>query len=220
LRARGLLVVYTPYAVLRHYESQTRGGRAIPDDTWLMTRRWRTVLRNDPYWNPNLELAEETGDPALDKPDGFTCLYPGAARADDTLTLGSDGRVGQRFFAPGADLTAIVLRMEAFGGPPTGAVRLVVREAPESPTPVRIVTTSIAGRSDDERWFRFEPIAESTDRFWYFELEVAAGHTITLRRSNVASDVMGPCWAHGAPAYGTLQFQLYACAPVRCMRTA
>ncbi len=220
VRARGLLVVYTPYAVVRHYESQTRGARALSDDAWLMTRRWRDVLRGDPYWSPNLDVTEETGDPDLDKPDGFSCLYFGPAGADGHITLAAGGRVGQRFFAAGPDLAAIVLRVAIDGAAPADAIRFVVRDAPDEGEPLRVVTTSVAGRTLDERWFCFEPIAGSADRFWYFEIQAAEGHTIDVRRANVTSDVMGPCWEHGRPSYGTLEFQAYARAPYRSVTAA
>jgi GT2 family glycosyltransferase len=61
LRAVGKRIVYTPYARLEHYESQTRG---IDDTRARQTRARGEVLRmwqiwgeqidNDPYYNPNL----------------------------------------------------------------------------------------------------------------------------------------------------------------------
>ena len=109
LRSRGYLVVYTPHAVLRHFESQTRGARALPDDAWLMTRRWRDVLRGDPYYSPNVVLADETGEPDLSKPDGMVRLYEGIRAAEGTLPLAPGGSAGQRFLATGPQLSAIVL---------------------------------------------------------------------------------------------------------------
>jgi GT2 family glycosyltransferase len=220
LRSRGYLVVYTPHAVLWHFESQTRGARALPDDAWLMTRRWRDVLRGDPYYNPNLVLADETGEPDLSKPDGMVRLYEGIRAAEGTLPLAPGGSAGQRFLATGPQLTAIVLRALITGDAQERALTLVIRESPESETTVRTVGEAIRGQTDDEWWFCFEPIADSADRFWYFRVEVAEGHTVTLQRRSVASDVMGPCFENDAPAYGTLDFQVYARAPNRCATTA
>jgi GT2 family glycosyltransferase len=219
LRARGLLVVYTPHATLYHYESQTRGARAQPDDAWLMTRRWREVLRADPYYSPNLDLLEETGDPDLSKPDGLVSLYEGVAAAAGGLRIEGGGNVGQRFFAPGADLTAIVLRARVTGPDPERALRLVIREAPDRSEALRTVERSVVGRSDEERWFCFEPMAESADRFWYVRIDVAPGHVATLERRAVASDVMGPCFVDEAPSHGTMVFSLFARAPYRTTMT-
>lgn len=57
LRAAGLLVVYTPFAELVHYESSTR-GRASPagdQEIDMMLSRWAPVIEDDPYLNPNLD---------------------------------------------------------------------------------------------------------------------------------------------------------------------
>lgn len=66
LREKGLLVVWTPEARLRHYESKTRG----PDDTpakaerfrresTMFWERWSDLLRRgDPYYSPNLSLTD------------------------------------------------------------------------------------------------------------------------------------------------------------------
>lgn len=219
LRARGHLVVYTPHAVLRHFESQTRGPRARPDDAWLMTRRWRDVLRDDPYYSPNLDRAEESGAPDLSKPDGMMCLYRPVAGADGSLRLDAGQSAGQTFYATGPQLTAIVLHAAVDGIAPERAFRLVVRQTPDAEDDVRIVERAIRGRTGDEWWLCFEPIADSIGRFWYFRIEVAAGHAITLQRRSVASDVMGPCFEDDVPAHGTLSFEAYARAPYRCATT-
>jgi len=63
VREAGYRNLYTPFARLIHHESQTRG----PDDTaekWdqfkcerdLMLRRWGDILKQDPFYNPNLSL--------------------------------------------------------------------------------------------------------------------------------------------------------------------
>jgi GT2 family glycosyltransferase len=216
LRDSGYLVVYTPHAVLYHHESQTRGARATPDDAWLMTRRWRNVIGADPYYSPNANLAEESADMDLSKPDGMIRLHGGVSRADGSLRIGPGVTGGQRFFAIGPDLCAIVVRALVEGEHPERTLRLTIRESPTSSVDVRVVERSTVGRTDDERWFCFEPIADSADRFWYFFLEVLGARACTLRRSAVISDVMGPIFEQHAPTHGTLLFELYARAPYRC----
>lgn len=58
LNARGLRVVYTPYARLIHHESASRRVDAIPEtDYWLSYAAYRPYLRTgDPFYNPNLTL--------------------------------------------------------------------------------------------------------------------------------------------------------------------
>ena len=218
LRARRRLVVYTPDAVLTHHESATRGARAAPDDAWLMTRRWRRELADDPYYNPNADRREETGGMDLTKPDGMVCLYAPAERRRAVVTARLGAAVGQRFFATAPDLCAIVVR---FGGPAeaTNDLRLRLRTDPESTADLRVVEHSVAGRSADERWFCFAPVRESADRFWYFVLESAAGHAVSLTRTPIVSDVMGPCFEEHRPSSGMLVFELYARAPYRAATT-
>ncbi len=60
LRQRGYLIVSTPFAVLYHYESATRGTLHPPDEEALCWRLWGDVIkRGDPYYNPNLTRARE-----------------------------------------------------------------------------------------------------------------------------------------------------------------
>lgn len=60
LRERGYLIVYTPYAVLYHYESASRGYSLGPDpEADYMIRRWNDILYKDPYYNINLTLQRE-----------------------------------------------------------------------------------------------------------------------------------------------------------------
>ncbi len=63
IREKGYWIVYTPYAVLYHHESSTRGK----DDIWrerfqreteYMLKRWGRELENDPFYNPNLTREE------------------------------------------------------------------------------------------------------------------------------------------------------------------
>jgi GT2 family glycosyltransferase len=54
MRRAGYLIVYTPYAKLRHHESASRRLSAEPRETVVMRERWPEVLARDPYYNPNL----------------------------------------------------------------------------------------------------------------------------------------------------------------------
>jgi GT2 family glycosyltransferase len=59
LRARGQLVVWTPFATLLHFESASRKALHPPEDEALMRDRWATAIADDPYYNPNLTLDHE-----------------------------------------------------------------------------------------------------------------------------------------------------------------
>jgi GT2 family glycosyltransferase len=58
LRARGYRIVYTPFAVLYHHESGTRGRLHPPQEEELVWSIWGDLIRRgDPYYNPNLTLS-------------------------------------------------------------------------------------------------------------------------------------------------------------------
>ncbi len=54
---QGYLIVYTPYAVLYHHESATRGKLHPMEDEQFFRDRWGNPGEyQDPYYNPNLDL--------------------------------------------------------------------------------------------------------------------------------------------------------------------
>jgi GT2 family glycosyltransferase len=61
LRERGYLIVYTPYAVLLHHQSASRGAYDPEKDRkyeQLLQERWKHVFEaGDPYYNPHLTLS-------------------------------------------------------------------------------------------------------------------------------------------------------------------
>ncbi|HEV8438460.1 MAG TPA: glycosyltransferase [Methylomirabilota bacterium] len=58
LRQLGYLIVYTPFALLYHHESGTRGRLHPPGDEELVWNQWGDLIRKgDPYYNPNLTLS-------------------------------------------------------------------------------------------------------------------------------------------------------------------
>ncbi len=64
---RGYLNLYTPYSKLYHYESitvgrpneGTRDMLGFHRETKKMKEKWGDLIKNDPYYNPNLSLEEE-----------------------------------------------------------------------------------------------------------------------------------------------------------------
>jgi GT2 family glycosyltransferase len=64
IREAGYLIVYTPYAQLKHYESKSRGAEDTPEkvkrfqsEIELFMTKWKNFLeKGDPYYNPNLTL--------------------------------------------------------------------------------------------------------------------------------------------------------------------
>ena len=84
VRERGLKVIWTPFAELYHLESASRAPDLDRDniDRWtgefdFMRAKWKETLECDPYYNPNLTIADE--DFALAHP-------PRLARSTPPLT--------------------------------------------------------------------------------------------------------------------------------------
>jgi glycosyltransferase involved in cell wall biosynthesis len=60
IRKQGYLIIYTPFAVLCHFESATRGRLRPTKEEDLFNRRWGDAIRiRDPYYNPSLTLTRE-----------------------------------------------------------------------------------------------------------------------------------------------------------------
>jgi len=67
VREKGYLIVYTPYSVLYHYESLSRGYENTPEkqkrflkEIKYIRKKWSKVIdQGDPYYNPNLSLNRE-----------------------------------------------------------------------------------------------------------------------------------------------------------------
>jgi GT2 family glycosyltransferase len=70
VRERGRLVVYTPHALLYHYEGSSRGRLHPPADELRFAARWGQFLdRGDPYYNPNLSYRHDDWRLALEPAD-------------------------------------------------------------------------------------------------------------------------------------------------------
>jgi GT2 family glycosyltransferase len=79
VRAAGYRNVWTPYALLYHHESASRGYEDTPEkqerfskEISMMKERWGNRLLSDPYYNPNLTLDREdfgiAARPRVDSP--------------------------------------------------------------------------------------------------------------------------------------------------------
>jgi len=219
LRAGGYLVVYTPHAVLLHHESATRGAGGPSDDVWLMWRRWHRALQQDPYYNPNLTLDDESGGVDLTKPEAFSCMYTGPGGEAAAVVLAPGAALGQQFLATAGDLCAVAVRMTVEHHRPAGAVRFHLRESPASDGDIRTVDVASVDGATAEQVFCFEPVPESAGRQWYFFLEHGTEQPVTVWRTLATSDAMGPCLENHVPVYGTLVFKLYGMRSYRCAVT-
>jgi O-antigen biosynthesis protein len=63
---RGYRIVYTPYAKLYHYESDTKSSVAELREIEYMKERWRHFIADDPYYSPNLTRCGEAYTPRIE----------------------------------------------------------------------------------------------------------------------------------------------------------
>jgi GT2 family glycosyltransferase len=69
IRQHGYQVVYTPHALLFHYEGSSRGRLHPPPDEKVFQERWREFLdQGDPYYNPNLSYKHDDWRINVDPP--------------------------------------------------------------------------------------------------------------------------------------------------------
>lgn len=68
VRSLGLRAIWTPHAVLYHFESLTRvrKNEVSPSEVDFLDRRWHSSLQVDPYSNPNLD--QRRGDWVVRRP--------------------------------------------------------------------------------------------------------------------------------------------------------
>jgi GT2 family glycosyltransferase len=84
LRARGYLIVITPYALLYHHESATRGLNRYPKEEALLRERWPNELASDYYYNPNLTKEREDFSIDFTKPESLEQFRYAAPSAEVT----------------------------------------------------------------------------------------------------------------------------------------
>ena len=59
---QGYRVLYTPHAVLNHYEAFSKTSKDLvphPEEVEAMRLKWESVIDGDPYYNPNLSRNDE-----------------------------------------------------------------------------------------------------------------------------------------------------------------
>lgn len=91
IRERGYLIVWTPYALVTHYESESRGYDLNPAEIDYMIARWGDVLLRDPYYSPNLTLVHEDFSVDVTKPDGVRAVAGQRAAEGLEVEVGGAG---------------------------------------------------------------------------------------------------------------------------------
>lgn len=187
LRERGYLVVYTPHALLTHYESESRGFDLNPREIDFMLARWGERLARDPYYSPNLSLSREDFALDLSKPDGYRVGTESPAAELPGVELTGERVLTAGFRSTLDRLAGVVLSLEPGAAPPTLSLRVTVRHAGgggDAAASVEVPLSIVSSRGELVALFD-APIASSRGPF---ALEVSApeavkGHAPVLRVS-------------------------------------
>ena len=75
LQEKGYRIVFTPYALLHHLESQSRGDAKDQGEIAYMKRRWKTIIDHDPFYNPNLSRLDGLFRLRTDPDEGHFYYY-------------------------------------------------------------------------------------------------------------------------------------------------
>jgi hypothetical protein len=223
LRERGYLIVYTPYALLYHHESATRGPAVNEKEISYMLTRWHDDITADPYYNPSLSLVDESFSVDFSKPEALYRIYSHDA-SDETAGHIVEGRtVGQEFYVSQDNLCAISVRFATYDYKCRGAIRLHVRQSPASDRDLALVEINALDIEDNEfHLFSFEPIRDSAGKRLYFFVEFAnrlPDSTLSVWKT-FANGEPGPYFENHRPMKGTLSFRLYSHKQYREVETA
>ena len=212
LRKLGYLIVYTPFSVLYHKESASRGLRVDEREMAYMAESWGAEIIADPNYNPNLTLTNNGFKVDFSKPEALYCTYSQDLAAGLVPRVNAGDRIGQYFFAGQDNLSAIGVRFESKNQRREGKLIFRLRASHESADDLTSIEVDASTLRDDGICtFSFQPIPDSRGRMFYFSIELAHGSSpLTLHRSSVTNDAIGPHFRNEAPSDGTLTFKVYS----------
>jgi len=216
LRAQGYLIVFTPYAVLRHHTSHAQEERGDPRAEAYMTATWGRDLTDDPYYHPSLDLSSSRFDIDILKPDSWYRMY---SQKESTLSerLVVGRPLGQSFDASDG-LCSIGLLFAKKGHPLVGTLRFHLSQSPRAQLDLRIVEVEASSISDDQYYqFDFDPVYEldGTQLYFYVEiLEPLDDGILMIRKKSTTDPKVGPFYRQHEPGGGTLAFEAYCLKPL------
>jgi GT2 family glycosyltransferase/predicted CoA-binding protein len=212
LRRAGYLVVYTPYALLYHKESASRGYAINTDeDSYLMTK-WRKEILSDPYYNPTLTLKTEDFSIDFSKPESFYCIYSQEIASEVVGYLREGRQVGQRVMVDQDNLCAIAIKFGTYRSVCNGTVRFHLQQAGNPDFDLCVAVDASSIRDNEYQTFAFDPIRDSSRTTYYFFVEYVKyepDSPLTIWKSSFNSDAMGPHFENHQASSGTLSFRVF-----------
>lgn len=174
LRRAGYLIVYTPYALLYHHESASRGYDVNPAEVAYIRSNWESEILNDPYYNPNLTVEKEDFAIDFSKPES---LYRSSVEVEVFSNISSVpevNHIGLEIDLGGDNFCAVALKFGKSPLPRKGTVILRVRHVDAPEIDLRVVNIDASSINDNEfRLLLFEPIADSNHNSYYLIVQYA-----------------------------------------------
>jgi O-antigen biosynthesis protein len=219
LRKRGYLIVYTPYALLYHHESATRGSAVNEQEISYMLTKWHDEITNDPYYNPNLSLLNESFQVDFAKPESLYRIYAQDSSNEATGQIVEGKTIGQAFYASQNNLCAISIRFATYDYKCRGRLRVHVRHSPQSDRDIALVEIDALSIEDNEFLLcSFDPIPDSGGRNLYFYVEFvnqSSDSRLSVWKTSTTNNEVGPYFEDHQPMQGTLSFRLYSASQFR-----
>jgi GT2 family glycosyltransferase len=212
LRRQGYLIVYTPYALLYHKESASRGHGVDPDEDSYMMTKWRNEILSDPYYSPNLTLKTEDFSIDCSKPESFYCVYTQEMSSEPIGCPREGGQVGQKFTIDQDNLCAVAIEFGTFQSVCKGTVRFHLWQANDPNYNLAVAVDASVIRDNEYHMFAFDPVPNSSHTAYYFFVEYVSHEPhspLAIWKSSFDSTAMGPHFENHEASSGTLSFKVF-----------
>jgi GT2 family glycosyltransferase/RimJ/RimL family protein N-acetyltransferase len=214
LRKMGLLVVFTPYALLYHYESASRSKRVDMLENTYMLDKWGAEIARDPYYSPNLATTSEDYPLDYSKPEGFYCFLLQDLSEGLSIRLRHGTTVGQYFTAVNENLCGISVKFGTFERRYDGKITLRIRESHRGFD--HLTSSTVQGILIEDNgycMFPIDPVRTVPGKEIYFDLEAPDGRgkdAPAIWSSSAGDSILGPHYENHKPAAGVLCFGAYS----------
>jgi len=218
LREAGYLIVYTPYALLYHKESASRGYAVNRAEVSYVTTKWENEILNDPYYNPNLTLEREDFSIDFSKPEAFFPIGVEEELFNPLSDIYEGIHVGRKILMQEENLCGIGLK---FGKSPhsrKGTVVVRLRTENNPATDLRLASVDASVIKDHEyQVLTFDPIPDSKDASYYVIVEYVKRQAQKRSKTGKASDVAAPGGYRENPLFlGSMLFRAFSQQQFRC----
>jgi len=163
LRKAGYLNVYTPYALLYHKESASRGYQVNQAEVAYMMTKWRDEILNDPYYSPNLTVEAEDFSIDFSKPESFYRSGIEEELSGQLRNIYERPHVGRKIMIEEDNFCAVGIKFGKSAYPRKGTVIVHVRHADELAPDLRTAAVDASLIQDHQyEVFLFNPISDSS----------------------------------------------------------